>query len=241
MANYILVGASSTIASELIHQFGTKHQLFLLTRDLENLAPDLKKVYSCFEVDPKDQSQLLACVSDIASRVEIHGVVNFCGSLLLKPAHLITAEQWQNVISINLTTAFNVVHATAKIIQRNCALVLFSTAAAHIGIPNHEAIAAAKAGVEGLARSVAATYAPHNIRCNVIAPGLIKTTLTKPILNSKRGTQLSKSLHSLGRFGEPKDIASALSWLLDPQNAWITGEVIHLDGGLSTTKLFPAN
>lgn len=106
-------------------------------------------------------------------------------------------------------------------------------------MPNHEAIAAAKAGVEGLSKSIAASYAGQNIRSNVIAPGLVQSNLSTPITNSKRGKALSLSLHGLNRLGEPKDIASMVKWLLDPDNNWMTGEVIRVDGGLSTTKCYP--
>ena len=114
--------------------------------------------------------------------------------------------------------------------------MLFASAAAEIGIQNHEAIAAAKGGIIGLARSAAATYASHNIRVNVISPGLVRTQLTHRIWENPASAAASADLHPLGRLGEPEQVASLAAWLLDPQNDWITGQVIGLDGGLSRVQ-----
>ena len=105
-----------------------------------------------------------------------------------------------------------------------------------LGIANHEAIAAAKAGIEGLARSAAATYAGANIRFNVVSPGLVKTKLTKRIWEAPAMASASAELHALGRLGEPEQIASMIEWLIEPENHWITGQVIGVDGGLATVQ-----
>jgi 3-oxoacyl-[acyl-carrier protein] reductase len=110
--------------------------------------------------------------------------------------------------------------------------VLFASAAAEIGIQNHEAIAAAKAGIIGLARSAAATYAQHNIRVNVVSPGLIRSQMTRRIWENPPAAAASTALHALGRLGEPEQVASLVAWLVDPENHWITGQVIGIDGGL---------
>ncbi len=102
-----------------------------------------------------------------------------------------------------------------------------------VGLANHEAIAAAKAGVIGLALSAAATYASNHLRVNVVAPGLTETPLTSAITSNEKSRQLSEQMHALGRLGQPQDIARAIVFLLDPQNNWITGQVLAVDGGLS--------
>jgi NAD(P)-dependent dehydrogenase (short-subunit alcohol dehydrogenase family) len=114
--------------------------------------------------------------------------------------------------------------------------VLCSTAAARAGFANHEAIAAAKAGVIGLTLSAAATYAPRNIRVNCVAPGLVDTPLAARITGSPAALQASTAMHALGRIGRPEDVASAMAWLLDPENSWVTGQVIGVDGGLGSLK-----
>ncbi|MBN8558433.1 MAG: SDR family oxidoreductase, partial [Burkholderiales bacterium] len=115
-------------------------------------------------------------------------------------------------------------------------IVLCATAAARTGLANHEAIAAAKGGVMGLALSAAATYAGRNIRVNCVAPGLIDTPLAARITSNEAALKASASLHALGRIGRPEDVASGITWLLDPENSWVTGQVIGIDGGLGTVR-----
>ena len=97
-------------------------------------------------------------------------------------------------------------------------IVLISSAAAKIGLANHEAIAAAKAGIVGLALSAAATYAARGIRVNTISPGLVKSEITRKLWESEAAAAMSSQMHALGRLGEPDDIAKAVAWLLDPVN-----------------------
>jgi len=115
-------------------------------------------------------------------------------------------------------------------------VVLVSSAAARIGLANHEAIAAAKAGIEGLTRSAAATYASRGLRFNAVAPGLLKTGLTRRLWENESAAAASAAMHPLGRLGEPEDVAGLIAWLLDPVNTWITGQVIGVDGGLADLK-----
>ena len=167
----------------------------------------------------------------------VNGVANCVGSLLLKPAHLLSEEEWSSTIATNLGSAFAVVRAAAATMMRDGgAIVLVSTAAARIGLPNHEAIAAAKSGVEGLALAASASYASKGIRVNCVAPGMTKTALTDKLLQSEVMAKASAAMHPLGRIGTPEDVASAIDWLLDPEQSWITGQVLGVDGGLSRIR-----
>jgi NAD(P)-dependent dehydrogenase (short-subunit alcohol dehydrogenase family) len=165
----------------------------------------------------------------------LDGVVNCAGSLLLKPAHLTTAEEWAQTLNANLTTAFQVLRAATSRMMRTGggSIVLMASAVALRGMINHEAIAAAKAGVVGLAQSAAATYARYNIRVNCVAPGLIRTPLTASLTTNESTLRASVALHPLGRIGEPEEVASAIAWFLAPENSWVTGQVLAVDGGLS--------
>lgn len=118
--------------------------------------------------------------------------------------------------------------------KRGGSLVFVSSAAARIGLGNHEAIAAAKAGLIGLSLSAAATYGAQGIRVNCVAPGLIETPLTSRITSNEQSLKASQAMHVLGRIGRPDDVASAIQWLLDRDQSWITGQVIGVDGGLGT-------
>lgn len=168
----------------------------------------------------------------------IDGVVNCVGSILLKPAHLTTPDEWSHTIATNLTSSFNILRAAAARMMRNGggSIVLLSSAVAQRGMINHEAIAAAKAGIVGLAQSAAATYARYNIRVNCVAPGLTRTPLTATLTTNEASLKASTALHPLGRIGEPREIASAIAWLLDPEQSWVTGQVIAVDGGLSSVQ-----
>jgi len=118
--------------------------------------------------------------------------------------------------------------------QEGGSIVLTSSAAARVGIANHEAIAAAKAGIIGLVLSGSATYAKNNIRLNCVAPGLVRTPMTEHITTNEASLKISLAMHPLGRLGEPSDIASLIAWLLDPNQGWVTGQVFGVDGGLGT-------
>ena len=167
----------------------------------------------------------------------IDGIANCVGSLLLKPAHITTDDEWHDTIAINLTSAFAAVKAGAKAMRGSGgSIVLVSSAAAQIGLANHEAIAAAKGGVIGLTRSAAASYARQGIRVNAVAPGLVRTKLTERLTSSPQAEQASLAMHALGRLGEPEDVAAAIGWLLDPAQSWVTGQVIGIDGGLGSVR-----
>ncbi len=167
----------------------------------------------------------------------VDGIANCVGSLLLKPAHITTDDEWHDTISTNLTSAFAAVKAGAKAMRRaGGSIVLVSSAAAQIGLANHEAIAAAKGGVIGLTRSAAASYSRQGIRVNAVAPGLVRTKLTERLTSSPQSEQASLAMHALGRLGEPEDVAAAIGWLLDPEQSWVTGQVIGIDGGLGSVR-----
>lgn len=168
----------------------------------------------------------------------IHGIVNLAGSVLLKPAHLTSEEDYRETIATNLDTAFATVRAGVNALRSGGgSIVLLSTAAARLGLANHEAIAAAKAGVTGLALSAAATYARWGVTVNVVAPGLVETPLTERITGNEAARKASEALHPLGRLGKPEEVASAIDWLLSPEQSWVTGQVIGVDGGLAVGKL----
>ena len=115
-------------------------------------------------------------------------------------------------------------------------IVLVSSAAARIGLANHEAVAAAKAGVIGLTLSAAATYGPRGIRVNCVAPGLVRTPLTARLTANEASLKASTAMHALGRIGEPQDVAKAIEWLLSPEQSWITGQLLGIDGGLGSVR-----
>jgi NAD(P)-dependent dehydrogenase (short-subunit alcohol dehydrogenase family) len=189
-------------------------------------------------VDATDLDAVDACADTAAAALGgLDGIVCCAGSILLKPAHLTTAAEWAATIAVNLTSAFGCVRAAGRLMRESGgSVVLVSSAAARIGLANHEAIAAAKAGIIGLVRSAAATYARQRIRFNAVAPGLVRTPLASGIVSNELAEKASIGMHPLGRLGEPGDVARAIVFLLDPAQTWVTGQVLGVDGGLADLK-----
>jgi len=228
-------GIGQAVLKKLIKQDGV---VIAAARDADKLK-QLSDSYSLdtYIVDGTDVNQVDELFNLIVQKYgRLDSVVNCIGSILLKPAHLTTNDEWQQIISTNLNTAFAIVRAAGKHMSLGGSVVLLSSGAAMIGVPNHEAIAAAKAGINGLVLSAAATYAHRNLRFNAVAPGLVATPATVKITSNKTALAASISNHPLGRIGQPDDIASLIVWLMDPNNSWITGQIIAVDGGLSSLR-----
>lgn len=239
---YVVLGGSGGIGSEVARQLTAAGDTVVLaarpSEHLNQLASELSAV--SMEIDAtqfSDVESVFTAAREQYGRVD--GAVNCVGSVLLKPAQMTSEADWSDTIATNLTSAFATTRAAAKTMKSGGSVVLMSSAAAQIGLANHEAIAAAKAGVIGLARSAAATYAARPIRFNVVAPGLVKTKLTRRIWDNERSAAASQAMHALGRLGEPAEVASLVTWLLQPTGTWITGQVFSVDGGLSGVKLAP--
>ncbi|QDV05190.1 3-oxoacyl-[acyl-carrier-protein] reductase FabG [Planctomycetes bacterium Poly30] len=237
---YIVLGATGGIGSALvdrIHARGGK--IVLGARDEERLKALGSRVDSPFRsidaAEPADVQSLIDLCLETHGRFD--GIVNSVGSILLRPAHMMKIEDFDQTVRVNLRTAFAVVQTATKALRKEGgSIVLVSTAAARTGLPNHEAIAAAKAGVQGLALSAAASYASAGIRVNVVAPGLIDTPLAASITGSEKALEASRGMHPLGRIGQPDEVASAIEWLLDPAQSFVTGQILGVDGGLGTVR-----
>ena len=237
----LIFGASGGIGSALARQLAARGcHLTLVARErgrLDALADELRA--EAFSLDATDSAAVERCLAEVSDKhSRVDGVVNCAGSLLLKPAHLTTDAEWAAVLGANLTSSFHIVRsATARMMKAGGgSIVLMSSAVAQRGMINHEAIAAAKAGVAGLALSAAATYARYNIRVNCVAPGLTRTPLTQALTKNEASLKASAALHPLGRIGEPDEVASAIRWFLSPVQSWVTGQVLAVDGGLSSMQ-----
>ena len=234
-----VIGAAGGIGKALCRRLSTRRvKLVLAGRDASKLDALAEEVGG--ETRPLDARDLDAVKNAIADAVERHGrldgAVNLAGSILLKPAHMTSSEEWDDVLSTNLRTSFALVRAVAPVMGRahGGSVVLMSSAAARIGLSNHDAIAAAKAAVIGLMLASAATYAPRGVRVNAVAPGLVRTPLSARIVGNEASLKVSESMHALGRIGEPEDVASLIDWVLQPSQRWVTGQVFGVDGGLGT-------
>jgi NAD(P)-dependent dehydrogenase (short-subunit alcohol dehydrogenase family) len=213
--------------------------VYLAGRDAGKLAAiggELGMPYGTVEASDPDAVDACADAA-VAALGGLEGIVNCAGSLILKPAHLTTTVEWQATLAANLSSAFGCVRAAGRLLRaEGGSVVLVSSAAARVGLANHEAIAAAKAGIIGLVLSAAATYAKAKLRFNAVAPGLVRTPLTKGLVASELAEKASIGMHPLGRLGEPEDVARAIHFLLDPAQGWITGQVLGVDGGLADLR-----
>lgn len=206
------------------------------TSQLAALPEDLRENFIL--ADTTCPADVERCISHaLKQHGQLDAVAHCVGSLLLKPAHTTTDDDWNAVLTTNLTSAFYVLRAATQAMRSTGgSIVLVSSVAARRGLANHEAIAAAKAGIIGLTLSAAATYARNNIRVNCVAPGLVRTPLTETITRNEVSLRYSASLHALRRIGEPSEVASAIGWLLDPKQSWVTGQVLGVDGGMATVQ-----
>jgi NAD(P)-dependent dehydrogenase (short-subunit alcohol dehydrogenase family) len=239
---YLVVGGSGGIGAEVARQSTANGTRVIVTgRDAGRLAAiGLETGATTLELEARDSTAVDALLEQVLSLYgRLDGVVNCAGSILLKPAHLITDAEFAETIAINLITSFYVLRASVRHLMRQSnggSIVLCSSVAARRGLLNHEAIAAAKAGVEGLALSAAASYARYQVRVNCVAPGLTRTGLTRALTQNEGVLKASSAMHPLGRIGEPAEVASAICWLLDSDQGWVTGQVIGVDGGLGKVQ-----
>ena len=236
----LVIGAAGGIGSALVRRLvASGAQVFLAGRDAARLgALSAELGLPGATLDAADPDAVDALADRAAAELGgLDGLANCVGSLILKPAHLTSTADWQATLATNLSSAFGCVRAAGRLMKSGGgSVVLVSSAAARVGLANHEAIAAAKAGIIGLTLSAAATYARQGIRFNAVAPGLVRTPLTKGLVASELAEKASIGMHPLGRLGEPEEVAGAIQWLLDPAQSWITGQVLGVDGGLANVK-----
>ncbi|MEM7585941.1 MAG: SDR family oxidoreductase [Acidobacteriota bacterium] len=237
---YLILGATGAVGSALARRLSERGARVVVAGRrldaLEALADEVAGVP--LQIDARDFEQVAEAFTE-AKRLSgrLCGAVNCVGSILLKPAHLTTAAEFEETIATNLGSAFATVRSAARAMRRNGgSVVLVSSAAASIGLANHEAIAAAKAGIEGLVRAAATTYAHARLRVNAVAPGLVDSAMSRRIIDNPKALETSLAMHPLGRVGRPEEIATLIEWLLGPEGDWVTGQIWGVDGGLATVK-----
>ena len=227
----IVFGASGGIGKALVHRLADSFQITAVSRDLSRLE-DLPESVRKIEADATRPGDAAKAFEGLDT---VDAVVNCIGNLFLKPLHRTTPTEFTDVMRIHVFSSFNILREAVEKMPRGGSIALMSSVAAGTGMVNHETIAAAKGAIEGLTRSAAATYARKNIRVNAVAPGLTETPMTER-LTQGAARAASEKMHPLGRIGTPDDIASALAWLIHPDQTWVTGQILHIDGGLGQVR-----
>jgi NAD(P)-dependent dehydrogenase (short-subunit alcohol dehydrogenase family) len=242
----IVTGATGSIGSATARRLvAAGWHVALVGRDRERtraLAGELGESAVALVADLTVSSMIDAAFGEVVERLGLpRALVHAVGSTLLKPVHALSDAEIGDVLSVNLLSALYAVRAFVRIAPRSqpATVLLFSSAATRIGLLNHEAIAAAKGGIDGLVTSAAATYAARGIRVNAIAPGLVRSRMTERLVQNEATLRVSEAMHPLGRIGEPEDVAAIAEFLVSADAAWITGQVIAVDGGLSGIKPAP--
>jgi NAD(P)-dependent dehydrogenase (short-subunit alcohol dehydrogenase family) len=166
---------------------------------------------------------------------EIDGLVYFPGSINLRPFSGLKLSDFQTDYEINVLGLIKILKHFHKQLAQNSSLVFISTVAAQVGMPYHSSISLCKSAIEGLCRSLAAEWSPK-VRVNCVAPSVVQTKLSTRLFRTESQVEQMNSRHPLQKVGQPKNIADAIEFLLSDKSSWMTGQVLHVDGGLSTIK-----
>lgn len=230
MANYFIIGASSGIGKQLATQlsaagnqvYGTYHKTEI-SEDSSNIEYHPMNVLEEINVDflPASIDALIYCP----------------GSINLKPFARIKPADFLSDFDLQVGGAVKVIQAVLPRLKAagHASIVLFSTVAVQTGLPFHTQVSASKGAIEGLTKSLAAEFAPK-IRVNCIAPSLTDTPLASMLLSSDQKKEANAERHPLKRIGTTEDIANMAEFLISDKATWITGQIMHVDGGMSTVK-----
>ena len=227
MKNILLIGGSYGIGNELAKELQNENNVFVASRTNENLS-NLNVTHIPFDAttDTLDTSKLPSVID---------GLVYCPGSINLRPFRGLKLETFESDMQLNFFSMVKVIQSVLPQLtaSEQSSIVLFSTVAVKMGMPFHTSVAASKGAIEGFAKALAAEYAPK-IRVNVIAPSLTDTPLADKFLSNEEKREKSAQRHPLKRFGTTEDIAQMANFLLNEKSSWISGQIFHVDGGMST-------
>jgi NAD(P)-dependent dehydrogenase (short-subunit alcohol dehydrogenase family) len=230
MKNYLVIGGSSGIGRAIA----------------ENLEKEGHNVYATYCKNPLQSNGVAYHYLDVRENEfdleylpdTLHGLAYCPGSINLAPFHRIKPDAFAGDFELQVNGAVKVLQAVQKKLKAagHASVVFFSTVAVQSGFNFHAQVAASKGAIEGLTRSLAAEWAP-GIRVNAIAPSLTDTPLAEKLLNSDAKKEANAQRHPMKRIGSAEDIAETAAFLLTDRSSWMTGQVLHVDGGMSRLKV----
>ncbi len=229
MKPLLIVGAGSGIGLSLTEQLADTHELWTASRSGPSSAGTRHISWDAASGEPFPDG--------LPERLE--GLVYCPGSIRLQPFHRLEDQDFLADLQLNLLGAVRAIRASLPALKAadTASVVLFSTVAVTTGMPMHASIAAAKGAVEGLTRSLAAEFAP-TIRVNAIAPSLTDTPLATGLLRTDRQRSAAAERHPLQRIGRPDEVAATARFLLSKDSEWMSGQILHIDGGMSSLRRF---
>ncbi|QWT86287.1 SDR family oxidoreductase [Chryseobacterium sp. PCH239] len=232
MKNIVIIGCGQGIGFAAAKILSENHYVIGISRT-EN--PEIENLN--IEFHPIDI--LSGNLDEIIFPEVIDGLVYAPGSINLKPFNRFSIEDFRNDFEINVLGAVKTIQKLLPNLKKSetASVVLFSSVAAKLGTPFHSSISASKSAVEGLTKSMAAEFSTQKIRVNAIAPSLTDTNLASPLLSTPEKREASGRRHPLQRVGRADEIARMVAFLLSDHSAWITGQIIGIDGGMSNIKL----
>lgn len=227
MKNILVVGSSSGIGNSVARKLSSSCTVY--GTYCKNNNPDGSSAYYLNVLDESPDFSFLP--------ETLHGLVYCPGAINLKPFARTREEDFINDYKIQVTGAIKVIQACLPKLKNggNASIVLFSTVAVKMGFNFHSIVSASKGAVEGLTKALAAELAP-TIRVNCVAPSITQTPLAATLLNTPEKIEANAQRHPLKKVGSPEDIASAVAYLLSEESKWVTGQVFHVDGGISSIK-----
>ena len=230
MKNYLVVGGSSGIGKEITEILSIENIVFSTSRnDLNGTKENIRQIkYNVLE-DELD-TELLPD--------QIDGFVYCPGTINLRPFRSLKLETFRSDLELNLIGAIKTLQVILSKLQQSpsASIIFYSTVAVKTGMPFHSSVSSSKSALEGLTRSLAAEFAPK-IRVNCIAPSIVNTPLANKFLNTEDKIEKAAARHPLNKIGTAKEIAQLTQYLLDEKSKWITGQVINIDGGISSVKV----
>jgi NAD(P)-dependent dehydrogenase (short-subunit alcohol dehydrogenase family) len=231
MANYLIIGGSSGIGLNLVNQLAAQGNTVYATYNTHPIQT-ANNLVTYHQLNVLDENISLEFLPEI-----LNGIIYCPGSINLRPFERIKPADFINDYNLQVAGAVKIIQTILPRLKKatNACIILFSTVAVQNGLPFHSQVAASKGAIEGLTKALAAEFAPA-IRVNCIAPSLTDTPLAAGLLNTDQKREANALRHPLKKIGAAEDIANMATFLLSDKAGWITGQIMHIDGGMSSIK-----